>query len=396
MNIIEQLQKMGAKFNASFCLDSSINQKFVICKDISSYSEYMFTIMHNKVPSSMNIEYNKNKFLDLLQYLIDHNFEVLLVNSVYSRHNVDTIIFKSINTKTMVTIGGKSETYRIGGVLAISDDSDSDSDEFESEVGSLNISVFYDVSEPNEAFHIKENFYEPEDHKPKGKIMLFEKTQYGDLILTPHRVRNYDLDIDENYNDDFKPVDEKIKSWMEDFTYRNNKLILLHGEPGSGKTNYIKHLLNSSGTVKKIYIPPFFVQSMADPGFFPVIKREKDSILIIEDAEKVLINREESNDNSVISILLNLCDGIMADVLNFKIIATFNTDEDRIDAALKRKGRMFLKYKFDALSQEKTAKLFHKIYGEKAPKERMTLAEIYNDENEYGPKKEVKSIGFGV
>jgi hypothetical protein len=86
----------------------------------------------------------------------------------------------------------------------------------------------------------------------------------------------------------------------------------------------------------------------------------------------------------------------MADVLNFKIIATFNTDEDRIDAALKRKGRMFLKYKFDALSKEKTQSLFRELYGQNPPKDRMTLAEIYNDENEYGPKKEVKSIGFGV
>ncbi len=394
MNIIEQLRKMGAKFNASFCLDS-VNTKFVIFKDIVSHSDYMYTMIYNKVPSCLNIEYNKSKFLDLLQYLINHNFEVLSINSTYSRHCTDSVVLKSVNTKTLVVVGGNSLVYNIRGALNIPVE-ESEDDEFESEVGSLNIYVCYDASQPDEAFHIKESFYEPEDHKPKGKIMLFEKTQYGDLILTPHRVRNYDLDIDENYNDDFKPVHEKITSWMEDFTYRNNKLILLHGEPGSGKTNYIKHLLNSTGSVKKIYIPPFFVQSMADPGFFPVIKREKDSILIIEDAEKVLINREESNDNSVISILLNLCDGIMADVLNFKIIATFNTDEDRIDAALKRKGRMFLKYKFDALSGEKTSKLFHKIYGEKAPKERMTLAEIYNDENEYGAKKETKFIGFGV
>jgi hypothetical protein len=92
---------------------------------------------------------------------------------------------------------------------------------------------------------------------------------------------------------------------------------------------------------------------------------------------------------------LNLCDGIMADVLNFKIIATFNTDEDKIDAALKRKGRMFLKYKFDSLSEKKTKHLFNKIYGAEPPKERMTLAEIYNDENEFGAKKEEKkSIGF--
>ena len=56
---------------------------------------------------------------------------------------------------------------------------------------------------------------------------------------------------------------------------------------------------------------------------------------------------------------------------------------------------MFLKYKFDALSQEKTKHLFTKMYGVEPPKKRMTLAEIYNDENEFGAKKEEKkSIGF--
>jgi hypothetical protein len=55
---------------------------------------------------------------------------------------------------------------------------------------------------------------------------------------------------------------------------------------------------------------------------------------------------------------------------------------------------MFLKYKFDSLSEEKTKHLFNKLYGEAPPKKKMTLAEIYNDENEFGEKKEKKSIGF--
>lgn len=386
-NIVEQLKEMGAKFSPSFCLDS-VNPKFVMLKDITNYQDYMYTMIYNKVPSSINLEYNKSRYLELIKYLIDCNYEVLCINSSYRRYCSDTVIFRSSVNSTIVSVGGKNNALSVSKIFT--------DDEEEEDVESLDVNISYEVSESPKVFELVDKFYEIEDHKPKGKIMLFEKTQYGDLILTPHKVRSYELDISKNYNDDFMPVHEKISKWMDDFTCRNNKLVLLHGEPGSGKTNYIKHLLNNSGEVKKIYIPPFFVQSMSDPGFFPVIKREKDSLLIIEDAEKVLINREESNDNSIISILLNLCDGIMADVLNFKIIATFNTDEDRIDAALKRKGRMFLKYKFDALSREKTQSLFRELYGQNPPKDRMTLAEIYNDENEYGPKKEVKSIGFGV
>jgi SpoVK/Ycf46/Vps4 family AAA+-type ATPase len=231
----------------------------------------------------------------------------------------------------------------------------------------------------------------------KGKILIFEKNEYNEMVLTPYPVKGYDLDISKNYNDDFAIVHERLQKWIPDFTAQNNKLVLFNGEPGTGKTNYLKYLLNSTPDVKKIYIPPYFVQSISDPSFFPIIRKEKESLLIIEDAEKILVNREDQADNSTISILLNLCDGIMADVLNFKIIATFNTDEGRIDDALKRKGRMFMHYKFDKLKHDKASALFKAVHGEEIhTKDDMTLADIYDDENMFAKKRVERKIGFGV
>ena len=385
MNLIEKLKSFGAEF-VEETIDVS-DSKFVLGKDSTAYDEFLYLLKYGRVPSTVQLDYQKNRFDDLLKYLIDQKFKVGFVRSIYSRWSNDTVFLFNEERQIIAKVANRNSSKVF---LTASDDEDESNSEF------ATIDFCYDVKNSSDFIaEIKEKFFCLKELTDSGKILLFEKTEYNEMILTPHPVKNYDLDLNENYNDDFAPVHQKIKDWAEDFNSRNNKLVLLHGVPGSGKTNYIKYILNNISSSKKIYIPPYLVQSMADPSFFPVIKREKESILIIEDAEKILINREDSADNSVISILLNLCDGIMADVLNFKIIATFNTDEDKIDSALKRKGRMFLKYKFDTLSEEKTKHLFNKLYGAEPPKKKMTLAEIYNDENEFGAKKEEKkSIGF--
>jgi len=382
MNLIDKLKELGAVF-----VEETINindGKFVLGKDATAYEEFLYILKYGNVPSTADIEYKKNRFDEVLKAFITEGFKVGFARSVYNRFSSETVFFFNDEKKTIIEVNDrKSNDFVISG-------DETNNDEY------ATITLCYDLLKGSEFVNkIKEEFFCKKDLTDSGKILLFEKTEYNEMILTPHPIKNYDLDLSENYNSDFLEVHDKIKTWAEDFKSRNNKLVLLHGVPGSGKTNYIKYILNNIKTSKKIYIPPYLVNSMADPAFFPIIKREKESILIIEDAEKILVNREDSSDNSVISILLNLCDGIMADVLNFKIIATFNTDEDKIDAALKRKGRMFLKYKFDSLSEEKTKHLFNKIYGAEPPKKRMTLAEIYNDENEFGAKKEEKkSIGF--
>lgn len=387
MNILEKLKLFGAKFSTNN-IDLEKQSKFVLGKDASSYHEFLYVLQYNKIPSTLLMKYNKNKFDDFLKYLIQSDFQVSYCKSTYSRRTKDVVVLTNFTKRVSIEMG--SSELLDNTLFNIITESDEEDDNL------FDASISYDIETGGEfVFNLTTSFIGEDTITDKGKILLFEKNEYNDMILTPHKIKHYDLDISENYNDDFLDVHHKIKAWAEDFSSKNNKLVLLHGVPGSGKTNYIKYILNNIKDTKKIYIPPYFVQSMADPAFFPVIRREKESLLIIEDAEKILINRDDSNDNSIISILLNLCDGIMADVLNFKIIATFNTDEDKIDSALKRKGRMFLRYKFDELSEEKTYNLYNKIYKENPPKKRMTLAEIYNDENEFGKKKEEKrGVGF--
>jgi SpoVK/Ycf46/Vps4 family AAA+-type ATPase len=85
-----------------------------------------------------------------------------------------------------------------------------------------------------------------------------------------------------------------------------------------------------------------------------------------------------------------MTDGLLGSTLKTKFIGTFNTDLRNIDEALLRKGRLRLKYHVGPLCVEKTRKLM----GDETIEKGMTLAEIYNKEENDFSKKIEKKIGF--
>jgi len=199
------------------------------------------------------------------------------------------------------------------------------------------------------------------------------------------------VDINELYNDDFVEIDSIISQSMQK---AESGMILLYGDPGTGKTTYIKHLICSHLDKDFIFIQNDFVRDLLNPSFISFLLHNKNAVLIIEDAEKVVVSRESASNDSVVSTLLQLTDGLFSDYLNIKIICTFNTNIDRIDKALLRKGRMIAKYKFSALSPEKTVALAEKM-GHKDVSGALTLADIFGLEKPGFSQIEKKTIGFG-
>jgi SpoVK/Ycf46/Vps4 family AAA+-type ATPase len=129
----------------------------------------------------------------------------------------------------------------------------------------------------------------------------------------------------------------------------------------------------------------------------PFLIENSNSILFIEDAEKVITDRNIEGSRGV-SNILNLTDGILSDILNIQIVATFNMDKKKIDTALLRKGRLIAEHKFGKLSLEETKKLIEQLGYDKEVKEGLTLSEIYNiKEEEYKSDGDyMPKIGFGL
>jgi hypothetical protein len=193
-------------------------------------------------------------------------------------------------------------------------------------------------------------------------------------------------DLDIHYGKGFKEFDAAL---LKKLKSDNKGLILLHGETGVGKTYYIRYLLQRlSKTSKRVlYFPPSMVESVTDPTFFNFITNwtmdnGKNSVLLIEDAEPLLVSRD-SGRNMGITNLLNLTDGILNDILSIQIIATFNTKFEELDKALLRPERLIARKEFQKLSIENAKKLLEllKLDPSKATKE-MSLAEIYSIKND--------------
>ena len=208
------------------------------------------------------------------------------------------------------------------------------------------------------------------------------------LYTSWYQYEEKNIDIEKNYNDDF-PY-EKICKLME--TEDKAELIFFYGEPGTGKTSLIKHLISKYKESSFVFMDGTILANTPQHKLMSYFLDNQNTIFILEDCEKALKDRNDiySGYNNVMPILLNITDGVIADVLGIKLICTFNTSLDKIDKALLRKGRLSLKYEFKKLTKDKVAN----ILGHSVDKD-MSLAEIYNieEENDFS-KKIQKKIGF--
>jgi ATP-dependent 26S proteasome regulatory subunit len=224
--------------------------------------------------------------------------------------------------------------------------------------------------------------------KPEISIVVSDDDGIDTKTMT---IAHTKLSIDDNYNDDLKAVDQTI---IKRLSNKNDKgVVLLYGKAGTGKTSYIRHLI---ARVKKkfIFLPPHLAKEISSPQLINILTEHPNSIFVIEDAENIIIDRDKS-ENSPVTALLNISDGLLSDCLNVQIICTFNTNISNIDNALMRKGRLIAKYEFAELDTCKAQALSNKLGFTSKIDKSMTLAEIYHqNEDDYQQVKKRNTIGF--
>lgn len=222
--------------------------------------------------------------------------------------------------------------------------------------------------------------------------------EYGEFVFSKFSVSLPErIDLDLNYGENFSKTNDLI---IESINTNHSGLYMFHGPPGTGKSTYIKYLSNN---IKKdvIFFPTSLVHMLTDPSIINLLIRKQNCVLVLEDAEKAIIKRENACDASLVSSLLNMTDGILGDVLKLNIIVTYNCGRTDIDEALLRRGRLKAEHSFKLLLKDQAKKLVSKLKLDVIVNDEMSLADIYNfkkEEELIGNKSEINkktAIGFG-
>lgn len=210
------------------------------------------------------------------------------------------------------------------------------------------------------------------------------------LELKGMEIKRSKLELNLFYEQDFLETDAVIQKRLRN---KNDKgIVLLHGLPRTGKTTYLRYLV---GKLKKrvLFLSPGVAGNLMNPDFIELLINNPNSVLIIEDAENIIMDRKYSSSSSV-SNLLNISDGLLADFLNVQLICTFNSALTMIDNALLRKGRLIAQYEFGKLGINKAQALSKHLGFDTMINEPMTIAEIANQHMAAEPVEEKKVIGF--
>lgn len=136
---------------------------------------------------------------------------------------------------------------------------------------------------------------------------------------------------------------------MKEFLASSSNILVLIGEPGTGKSNFILQMLQARGWDDKINMADR-EDVLLNPGLSDYIRNcPEGSIMVTEDSDKLVMKRTNGNEN--MSAVLNATAGIVTN--DRKLIISTNLESlSSVDSALLRPGRCFDVLRFEKITKE--------------------------------------------
>lgn len=170
-----------------------------------------------------------------------------------------------------------------------------------------------------------------------------------------------------------------LRQYWNEYLQSSASILVLIGAPGTGKTSFIRGLLQYS---QRTAMVTYSAELLSKDELFSNFVSGSEDILVMEDADEFLRARD-SGGNDMMHRFLSVGDGLVT-ISGKKMIFSTNLEHvNDIDPALLRKGRCFDVVRFRALSPEEALALARQT-GRRDPsgQSSYTLADIMSDSAE--------------
>jgi hypothetical protein len=203
---------------------------------------------------------------------------------------------------------------------------------------------------------------------------------------------------------------QQLAELMEGFRPAKNKgrLLLWHGEPGTGKTFAIRALawawrdwcrFEYVIDPDRLFASPSYMIEVAVEGpaghflFDDKWNSATWRLLVIEDSGELMALDGRNQLDQALSRLLNLTDGILGQGTNLLILVTTNEELGSLHPAVRRPGRCLSEIEFRRFNRDEATTWLQKAGSDAKIGQALTLSELYALRDGQKPFKP-KTIGF--
>ena len=187
------------------------------------------------------------------------------------------------------------------------------------------------------------------------------------------------------------------------------RLILFHGEPGTGKSHAITSLaaewrewadLMIISDVDRMMNDPEYLLSMVRPDERRGKKKRQDgryNLLVMEDAGEFLAPQAKAETGQALSRLLNITDGVLGEAGRSLMLITTNEHVSSLHPAVAREGRCMAEIEFAPLNRKEILAWCEDRNIDPPEASSLTLAELYGATRDKPIRVERQtSIGFAA